>query len=125
MMERKLIEEVPENGADKRCDGDTCECAKERGRKEVEHHSADEGYPREDEVQALLPIGLKEVDVEDLDLAAESYHAEENCHQGEARRVMGEIEIYPRGKREIHDKCPGPEDGNSWPEHLIGPGPQF
>jgi len=50
--------------------------------------------------------------VENLDLAAEPYHAKEDRHQGEARRVMGEVEPHPRGKREIHDKRPGPEDGD-------------
>ena len=78
--ERELVEEVPEEGTDNRCDGDARKGAEERGRKEVERHGADEGYPREDEVQALLPVSLEEVDVENPNQAIESDHTGENYH---------------------------------------------
>lgn len=81
MAEREFVEEVPEKGTDNRRDGDARERAEERGRKEVERHSTGEGYPCEDEVHALLAVSLKEVYMEDLDLAAEPYHAEHDRHQ--------------------------------------------
>ena len=69
---------IPEKGTDDRRDGDACECAEERGCKEVERHGAEEKYPCEDEVQALLPVSLEEVDVKDPNLATGSDHTGES-----------------------------------------------
>jgi len=59
--ERELVEEVPEKGTDNRRDGDACECAEERGCKEVERPGTNKGYPCEGEVHTLLLVRIKDV----------------------------------------------------------------
>lgn len=49
-MEGEFIEEIPQEGADDRHDGDAHECAEELGCKEVEHHGADERQSCEGEI---------------------------------------------------------------------------
>ena len=69
-------------GADNRCDGDARERAEERGREEVEHHGADERYSYGDEVHALLPVSLEDVDVEEPNQALDRIAQERIAIQG-------------------------------------------
>ena len=82
VIEGELVKKVPRRELITAVMAMLARGAEERGRKEVERHGADEGYPREDEVQALLPVNLEEVDVEDPHLATESDHTRESYHPG-------------------------------------------
>ena len=53
-----------------------------------ECHGAGVSLACEDEVNALLPVSHKEVDVENLDLAAKTYHIAEDHLQEKVRHVM-------------------------------------
>jgi len=125
MPECCFIEEIPEAETHDRRDSHCRQSPKEENSKEIEYNCSDKRHSCDDKICTLFQVNLEKICVEDLDLTAEAYGAEEDRYQREAGGVLGKVQPDRDGERKIEDENPCPKKNKDWPEKTIHPFPGF